>query len=241
MTFSSFRHNLRKDIEDISLRNFSVRSLTGEDVLQGIDYDFKRGEVYRIKGALGDCSEFLKALGFIHKNSQGSILVNGEDAMEFSFEEFTKYRFNIGYTFDYGGLLNNKTIKENITLPLQYHNEFHADEIEEAADWFLSYFDINQFANLRPAMTPGFVRKLGCIIRCLIVKPQVLVMDGPTAALDKIRSENLVRYIYEKFETTEIRMILFSTSYDGSFEPWSPKTLEIKEQSLNLLPDKVAV
>lgn len=222
----------RSNIESIELKSFGLTSLNTEVVLKEVSQKFDAGKAYRIQGALGDCSELLKALAFIHDNVRGELLVNGRNALDFSFEEFHPLRMNISYTFDYGGLLNNRSIKENIALPLQYHDELELDEIDKLVDEYLELFNISEFKDLRPAMTPGFVRKLGCIIRSLIVQPEVLVMDGPTASLDKERSETLVQYISKQFHSGSIKMIFYSTSYEGSFKNWEAERYEISAGNL---------
>ena len=222
----------RVPIESIELKDFNLTSLNNELVLKEVSQEFKAGKAYRIQGALGDCSELLKALAFIHNQVEGEILVNSQNALDFSFEEFHPLRMNISYTFDYGGLLNNRSLKENIALPLQYHDELEMSEIDELVESYLSLFKILEFKDLRPAMTPGFVRKLGCIIRSLIIQPEVLIMDGPTASLDKERSEILVNYVSEKFHDGSIKMIFFSTSYEGSFQTWEAESFEISSGKL---------
>ncbi|MEC9281325.1 MAG: ATP-binding cassette domain-containing protein [Bdellovibrionota bacterium] len=222
----------RKEIKSIELKGFGLTSLNNEEVLKNVFQKFESGCAYRIQGALGDCSELLKALAFIHDQVEGEVLVNSQNALDFSFEEFHPWRMNIAYTFDYGGLLNNRSIKENIALPLQYHDELELSEIDGLVEEYLKLFNIFEFKDLRPAMTPGFVRKLGCIIRSLIVQPEVLIMDGPTASLDKERSETLVNYVSDKFHDGSIKMIFYSTSYEGSFKTWEAESFEISSGNL---------
>lgn len=224
--------DFRKSVEIIKGFSVSLTSLDGSSVLKNCNFNFKEGDVFKLKGKLGHCSEFLKMLGFLEVNYSGQVFVNENNVQDMSFEEFQGYRLNIGYSFDFGGLLNNRTIRENILLPLQYHNEISNEEAEDLVDSYINKFSLEEFGDLRPAMTPGYVRKLACVIRSLVLKPEVLVMDGPTTAIDHGRSKILVSLIKEKLENKEIKILLFSSTYEEGFSEWSPKTLEIKDGGL---------
>lgn len=224
--------SIRKDVEVLKAFDLSLTSLDGSKVLESSSFHFKEGDVYKITGKLGHCSEFLKMMGFLEVNYSGQLFVNQLDVSDLSFEEFQGYRLNIGYTFDFGGLLNNRTIKENILLPLQYHMEVDFEEAEGIVEDYLARFKLLEFKDLRPAMTPGYVRKLGCVIRSLVGNPQILVMDGPTTAIDKERSQTLIDIVKEKLDKKEVKMVLFSSTYDGGFTEWNPKILRLEDGKL---------
>lgn len=214
-------------VESIELEGLGLESLAGKPVLTAVDYSFSAPGVYQLIGNPGDCSELLKALALLHPKVTGKILINQEDVLQYSFEEFAPWRKKMAYAFDFGGLLNNKSLLENLVLPLVYHQRATLEEAEKRAMSFLKMFDLSEFAPLRPAMTPGFVRKLACVIRCLICEPEILLLDGPTTAVDQMRAEILLRYIHEQYKTGKIRLIIFSSSYENAFSLWSPQVCAI--------------
>lgn len=226
---------VRKDIQTIHGKEMSLNALDGSNVLSNSSFYFEAGDVYRIEGKQGDCSEFLKMISVLNTKWNGAFYFNDDDLNEMSFEEFQSYRLNLAYSFDHGGLLNNKSILENILLPLQYHNELSLEESQALCLEYLEKFDLIEFKDLRPAMTPGYVRKLACVIRSLTQRPQVLVMDGPTTAIDREKSQLLVDIINEKRLSGEIKILLFSTTYETGFEKWEPKTLKLSSHGIELV------
>ena len=161
--------------------------------------------------------------------TQGKLFYNNDDVLDYSFDEFQNYRLNVGYSFDYGGLLNNKTIKENILLPLHYHNELDAEEAEKRVEDYLARYMLEEFADLRPAMTPGYVRKLACVVRSLALDPEVLFLDGPTTAVDKERANILVNEIANSVQQGKVKIVIFTTTYESGFEAWKAKELDMSD------------
>jgi ABC-type lipoprotein export system ATPase subunit len=229
---------VRKDIRKIQGSHMKLEALDGSKVLDGTSFYFEEGDVYRIDGKQGNCSEFLKLLSVLNTKWSGNYYFNDDNLNEMSFEEFQSYRLNIAYTFDHGGLLNNKSILDNILLPLQYHNELSSEEALKISLEYLERFELLEFKDLRPAMTPGYVRKLACVIRSLTQRPQVLVMDGPTTAIDREKSQLLIDIINEKRKSGEIKILLFSTTYETGFETWEPKTLLLSQSGIELVNSK---
>jgi ABC-type transporter Mla maintaining outer membrane lipid asymmetry ATPase subunit MlaF len=100
-----------------------------------------------------------------------------------SFEEFLPYRLQIGYGFDFGGLLHNKTLLENLTLPLTYHKICNEGEAQDRVHYYLSELNALKFANKKPSEIPGGMRKLACVIRAIVTEPQILLLDDPSVGV----------------------------------------------------------
>lgn len=112
-------------------------------------------------------STVLQLMAGLLQPQQGKYLINNENVAEMSFEEFLPYRLSIGYSFDYGGLINNRTIFENIILPLVYHKILPYEEARLQVDGLLKRFELEKFRNQRPAHIPGRVRKVACLLKKL--------------------------------------------------------------------------
>lgn len=157
----------------------------GQDLLfEQVDFDFPMNEIVWVKASSGaGRSSLLQIMAGLIVPQKGKYLINDGNVADMSFEEFLPYRMTIGYGFDFGGLLHNRTILENITLPLVYHKVCSKPQADDRAADYLRSLGIQKFANQRPSMVPGGVRKMACLIRSLMLEPQVLLLDDPSVGL----------------------------------------------------------
>ena len=126
------------------------------------------------------------------------------------------FRLQIGYSFDYGGLINNRSLLENLTLPLLYHKTLEFNEARDRAMAVLKMFDIQKFAGERPAHVPGRVRKIICLLRPLMMRPQMLLMDDPSVGIGQDSTYVLVDLIHDLRKQGFLSHI-FMSSYDEKF------------------------
>lgn len=173
-----------------------IKSLRFEDVsfshagqgplFENVTFDFPMNEMVWVQAEGGQGrSTLLHLLASLAIPQQGRYLINGDNVTDMSFEEFLPYRLKIGYAFDMGGLLHNRTLHENLTLPLFYHRLVPPNEAIKRADRYLERMGVLKHRDKRPAMVPGGVRKIGCLIRALIMHPEVLLLDDPTVGISR--------------------------------------------------------
>jgi phospholipid/cholesterol/gamma-HCH transport system ATP-binding protein len=167
-----------------------------------------------ITGDVGQgTSTLLKLLAVVHQPQEGAVLINGLDTSQMSFEEFLPLRTQIGYTFDYGGLFANRSLLDNLTLPLLYHKTFGFDESRQRAIDLSNHFGFANKLVERPASVTGGLRKLVSVLRTLLMNPEMLVMDDPFMGVDPQNVARLIKMLNERRENGEIRH-LFLTSRD---------------------------
>lgn len=188
-----------------------------DPILQHSDFDFPSEETVLIKSEQGaGKSTLLQILAGLIVPQSGKYLINDENVMDMSFEEFLPYRLAIGYTFDYGGLINNRTVFENLMLPLLYHKLIDPSEAERNVKDLIKRFDLEKFKDERPAHIPGRVRKIACLLRSLVTDPQVLLLDDPSVGLGQDISLRFLDLIETHKKTKGLKHI-FITSYDEKF------------------------
>lgn len=186
-------------------------------LLRNVDFDFPMNEIVWVKGAEGEGkSSLLQILAGLQLPQTGQYLVNEKNIVEMSFEEFLPYRLAIGYTFDYGGLISNRTIRENLLLPLAYHKLMRMRDAHTRVDDLIAHFALKKFANERPASVPGRVRKLTCLLRALVMQPQLLLMDDPSVGLGQDTLMIFVDYLHQLRGEGCLQHI-FMSSYDEKF------------------------
>ena len=177
-------------------------------------------------------SSLLEVLAGLQMPTMGEYLINNEPVSEMSFDEFLPFRKRIGYSFDYGGLLNNRTIFENMILPLLYHHETLQDEAEARVISLLKAFNLENVSHLRPPDISGGRRKEVCVARAFVMDPEMVILDDPTMGLSAPNKITLVNLIRQKRQEGRLKHVFFA-SEDLRF------TSELVEKVMTLRQGKI--
>ncbi|MCD8152879.1 MAG: ABC transporter ATP-binding protein [Clostridiales bacterium] len=158
--------------------NFAYHTMQGETpALSDITFDVKQGEFFAIVGPSG-CgkSTLLNLLSGMLLPESGSILLNGEPLTAAS-------RLSIGYMLQQDYLLEWRSILKNVLLGLEIRGEVNAESIAYAKD-LLRQYGLEKFVNARPSQLFGGMRQRAALVRTLVLKPKLLLLDEPFSALD---------------------------------------------------------
>lgn len=161
-------------------------------------------------------STLLKLLCGLNIPHQGDILINGNSICNMSFNDFLPYRLNIGYGFDYGGLLNNRSVFDNLLLPLLYHKVMSEEKAKKQVEYYLEIFNLTEVANERPPSISGGRRKEVCVARAFVMEPEMLILDDPTTGLSADNKKSLIKLIKHKKSNGNLKHLFF-TSEDLGF------------------------
>lgn len=207
----------RKTIQSFAFNELTFGFADGNMLFENVTFEMPKSRAVWVRSPGGrGKSTLLRLLSGLISPQQGQVLINGESVSAMSFEEFLPYRLAMGYGFDMGGLLNNKTIFENLLLPLQYHKitdeEDAASRVQEAIDMF----GMGSVKDLRPYAVSGSQRKLACIIRAFIHWPQVVFLDDPVTGLKEDNLNDLFYFVEESFATRGLKQVFF-TSESSAF------------------------
>lgn len=181
----------------ISIQNLSAYYGKTE-VLTDFNMDIQLGESYALIGPSG-CgkSTLIKILCGIHKQYSGKLLYEGRDLATQSIK--------IGYVPQTFGLLDWKTVRENIYLPLKIRK---GDTINhEDIDEIIHVLGIEQLLNRYPLQLSGGQRQRVALARAFIFNPDLLLMDEPFSSLDSFtsaRSQELYLQLWKKHKTTTL-------------------------------------
>ena len=171
-------------IKEIKFENLVFSHDGGELLFENVDFQFPMNQIVWVRASGGaGRSSLLQLMAGLQLPLRGKYLINDENVAEMSFEEFLPYRLSIGYGFDFGGLINNQSLLENVTLPLLYHKILSPKEALVRAETYFEKLGITKYAHKRPALVPGGMRKLTCLVRALVTHPQLLLLDDPTVGL----------------------------------------------------------
>lgn len=216
-------------IHHLKFQNLSYGYEGSPLLFENVDFDFPMFETVWIQAPGGQGrSSLLQILAGLLEPTRGKYFINDLDVGDMTFEEFLPYRLKIGYGFDFGGLLNNRTVLENLTLPLLYHKITGPHEAEERAMEYLTYLGIHKYKDQRPAVVPGGVRKLTCMIRALVMHPEVLLLDDPSVGMNE---ETVLKYfdLVTKIKAANALQHVFVSSYDSKLA----RSLSAREVVIN--------
>lgn len=204
-------------IESLRFEHVTFNHEGHDPVVFNVEFDFPMNEILWVKAEEGaGKSSLLQILAGLQIPQSGRYLINGENVVDMTFEEFLPYRLNVGYSFDYGGLLNNKSIYDNLVLPLLYHKILEPKEAEQRVRELLREFSLEQFADNLPAHVPGRVRKLACLLRAVVTRPQVLLLDDPSVGLGQDSLYTFADHLHKLREQGFCQHV-FICSYDEKF------------------------
>ncbi len=199
-------------IVSYDLGEVSFKYSAGNAVFDQVTLNLPMGEILHVTGPSGHGqSTLLKILALLIPPTSGTIRVNGEPVSEMTFEEFLPWRIEIGYTFEGGGLLANRTLEENLMLPHLYHNLSEPSEVKDSIREIAKRFKFDGFLDRRPAMVSGGLRKLITILRPVLLRPSFLLMDDPFSGLDPDTARELEKLILELRAKSEIETIYFTS------------------------------
>jgi phospholipid/cholesterol/gamma-HCH transport system ATP-binding protein len=161
------------------------RSYDGKEILKGLSFDVKAGEIFVIMGPSGSGKTvLLKHLIGLEKADSGEILIGGEPVQ--SPDQMTGYR--VAMVIQSGALFDSMTVAENVGFYLTEHRLKSPEEISRILSKTLSLVGLAGVEDKMPSDLSGGMKKRAAIARALVVEPQVLFYDEPTSGLDPLSS-----------------------------------------------------
>jgi phospholipid/cholesterol/gamma-HCH transport system ATP-binding protein len=177
---------------DTSNRVISIKGLRKSfddfHVLRGVDLELFQGENLVVLGRSGTGkSVLIKIIAGLLKPDTGSINVLGKEMNRISTKELEMLRLKVGFSFQNSALYDSMTVRENLEFPLERHSEnLSRADMEEQVKTVLDAVGLLHTINQMPSELSGGQRKRIGIARTLILKPEIMLYDEPTAGLDPI-------------------------------------------------------
>jgi len=164
-------------------------------VLRGVTFQVKERETLILLGETGTGKTLtLKmAAGLLAPNS-GSVVVLGNEISEMSEVELLPFRRKIGFVFQEGALFDSMTVGENVAYRLR-EDRMAEEEIESRVLEVLRFVELEHTVDMLPSELSGGMKRRVSIARALINQPPIVLYDSPTAGLDPVTSQTIIRLI----------------------------------------------
>lgn len=193
----------------IRFDNVSKRYHSGFDALSRVSFDVEPGEMLFLTGHSGaGKSTLMKLIMLMERPSNGLIIVDGQDLGHMSSGQIPHYRRNIGVVFQNHQLLFDRTVFDNVALPLQIAGLPH-QEIGRRVRAALDKVSLLEKERLNPIVLSGGEQQRVGIARAVVNKPTMLLADEPTGNLDPELSEEIMT-LFRQFNDVGVTIMIAS-------------------------------
>ena len=177
----------------ITFNQVSKRYPGGYEALSQVDFSLEKGEMAFLTGHSGaGKSTLLKLIAMLELPSSGQIIVNGVRLNQLKKRDISTYRSSLGITFQSPYLLNDRTIFDNVALPLQIQG-VAPQTIAKRAHAALDMVGLLNKEKMLPIHLSGGEQQRVGIARAVVHKPILLLADEPTGNLDPALSAEVMK------------------------------------------------
>ncbi len=202
-------------LEKVSKSYGEGENVAPTHVLSGVDLKVASGpRLARVGRSGAGKSSLLNILGALDQATSGKVMVAGRDLNACNEAELAAFRrATIGFVFQSHHLLPQLSVVENVLVPLLAEPSLATDgSLENRAEQLLDRVGLSHRLDHRPGQLSGGERQRVAVVRALIRRPQLLLADEPTGALDHQASENLGGLLLELKREENMTLVMVTHS-----------------------------
>jgi phospholipid/cholesterol/gamma-HCH transport system ATP-binding protein len=207
-------------------------------VLNGVSFSLPRGETKVLLGTSGSGkTTILKlTLGLI-KPDRGHIYVLGYEVTRMKEEELFELRRKIGMVFQESALFDSLTVKENVAFRLLEEGDVPEDEIQRRVVEALRFVELEHTLEMLPSELSGGMRRRVAIARAIVIQPEVLLYDSPTAGLDPVTSNTIIELIVKQRDVYRSSALMVTHRLQDAFT-MATHYFDVEANAMRPLKDK---
>lgn len=177
------------------------------DALRNVSIEINKGEFMFVTGHSGaGKSTLMRLIARVEKPTRGQLIVNGQNLNRLGAVEVAAYRRRVGFIFQDHRLLNDRSIFDNVALPLAIAG-LRRSETQKRVRAALDKVGLLSKEKLRPGkLSSGEQQRVG-IARAVVNRPDVLLADEPTGNLDPGLSKEIVE-LFRQFNEVGVTVLL---------------------------------
>ena len=193
----------------IKFTNVHLQYAGGVDALKNINLHIEKGALAFVTGRSGaGKTSLLRLIALIERHTRGQIIINGQNLERVRKRKIPMFRRNIGFMFQDHKLLVDRTVFDNVALPLVIAGHRH-QEIRRRVHAALEKVNLLKKEHAYPLMLSGGEQQRVGIARAVVHRPALLLADEPTGNLDPALSWEIM-CLFEQFNQVGVTVLIAS-------------------------------
>lgn len=199
--------------------------------LKNVSLDIEKGDFVAIVGASGSGkSTMMNMVGCLDIPTKGTVILKSNDISKLSESKLSKLRGeSIGFIFQQYNLIPSMTALENVMLPLQFQ-EVNDSEAKKRAEAVLKLVGLSDRINNRPSQLSGGQQQRVSIARALACKPEIILADEPTGALDSKTGKEVIAILQKLWKENKNTIIMIT--HDMNLAKAANTVVELKDGNI---------
>lgn len=204
---------------------YKTKNSAAVHALDGVSLQFpETGMVFLLGKSGSGKSTLLNVCGGLDSPTSGEIIVKGRSSKDFTQSDFDSYRNTfIGFIFQEYNILNEFSVEDNIALALELQGK---PKDKAAISALLEEVDLTGYAKRKPNTLSGGQKQRIAIARALVKKPEIIMADEPTGALDS----NTGKQVFDTLKKLSKTKLVIVVSHDRDFaEQYGDRIIELSD------------
>ncbi|HBG45862.1 MAG TPA: ABC transporter ATP-binding protein [Deltaproteobacteria bacterium] len=187
------------------------KSFGQKKVLDGVDLEIESGKITVIIGRSGEGkSVLIKHIIGLLRPDGGEIFLDGQEITAMKEREFNEVRKRFGMLFQGAALFDSMTVGGNVGFPLKEHTDLNDEDIMKVVSEKLRRVGLVGVEGLTPAELSGGMKKRVGLARAIVMDPEIVLFDEPTAGLDPIMSDSIADLVLDTQRSLKTTYVLIT-------------------------------